>query len=113
MTQRRTREGSGVSNYNTLHTEKGALRAPGSSGSWDELCPYNSQASAGSQMGNPIWMGAPSGAGDPVTSSVSPQRWGSLAASRDDCVVDHCLWVLLGKGNVRGTCPLFLITVCP
>ena len=35
VTQRRTGEGSGVSNYNTLHTEKGGLRAPGPSGSWD------------------------------------------------------------------------------
>lgn len=24
-----------VSNYNRLHTKKGGLRAPGSSGSWD------------------------------------------------------------------------------
>ena len=71
MTPRRTREGSGVSHYNTLHTEKGGLRAPGTSESWDELCPYNSQASVFSQICSPVWKGNPSGAGDPVTSSVS------------------------------------------
>ena len=34
VTQRRTRKGSGVSNCNALHTEKGGLRAPGTSWDW-------------------------------------------------------------------------------